>query len=109
MCPESLLHIVIEIRFFEQGDLLISFAEKSLIIANCGFAAVFSPLKLAGLQHLGHIAGKGQDYCSPKNGLSGANPLATMSCQIEAIVRRNCRSVRPSLEKVVAAGSDCSD
>ncbi len=113
MCPESLLHIVIEIRFFEQGDLLMQrchfFCRK--ITAHCKllFCCRVSPPKIAGLQHQGHIAGKGQHYCSPKNGLSGANYLATMSCQIETIVWQNCHSVRPSLEKVVAAGSDCSD
>jgi hypothetical protein len=46
--------------------------------AYCCFATIFACLKLDGLQHL-CIAGEGQCYGSPKNGLSEANHLATRS------------------------------
>ncbi len=59
-------------------------------LANCGFAAVFDALKLAGLQQLGCIAGEGQCYSSFKNGPSEVIHLATASCQSEAMVRRKC-------------------
>jgi hypothetical protein len=44
-----------------------------------------------------------------QNGLSEANLLATAGCQSWAMLRRNCRTLRPRLEKVVAVGGGNSD
>jgi hypothetical protein len=45
-------------------------------LANSSFAAIFATPKLTGLHHLGHFAGKAQNYGSPKNSLFEENHLA---------------------------------
>jgi hypothetical protein len=57
----------------------------------------------------GHIAGKGQSYSSPKNGLSEANHLTTVGSQSQAMVWQNCHTLRPRLEKCIAIGGAYSN
>jgi hypothetical protein len=75
-CPRSLLHILIGIRFFSRTvhsrTLPFPLWKNRCTLANYGFATVVDALKLAGLWHLGCIAGKVQCYGSTKNQLSGA-------------------------------------
>jgi hypothetical protein len=78
----------------------ISLLEKSLRAGKLQFCRRIPAPKLAGLQHLGRCASKGQSYGSPKNGHSEANRLAIRGCQSLAMLRRNCRALRPRLEKV---------
>ncbi len=103
-----LLHILIEIRFFSRPFPL---KKNRCKLANFGFATVFGAPKLARLQHLGHTAGKGQHYCSPKNGLSEVNYhlTTTSGCQCVAMVWRNCCLLRSHLKKHITAGSGYSD
>jgi hypothetical protein len=77
-------------------------------MATYGFAAIFTAPKLAGLRQWG-IEAEGQRYGSPKNGCSKANRLAIAGCQSWAMLRQNCRLLRPRLEMVVAIGGGNSD
>jgi hypothetical protein len=74
------------------------------VLANYGFAAVFAAPKLAGLRQLVCIEAEGQRY-----GLSKKGRLAIAGCQSWAMLRRNCRALRPRLEKIVAVGSSKSN
>ncbi len=105
------VNILIEIRFSSRTACLhapISLAGTSLG-ANFGLAAALVASNLAGYQHLGSITGKSQHYGSSRNGLSEANHLATVGCQSEAMVRRNCHALGLRLEKCVAVGGAYSD
>jgi hypothetical protein len=77
-------------------------------LAN-GFAAVFAAPKVAGLRQVPRVEAKGQSYGLPKNMRSEANYLAITGCQSWAMLQRNCRALRPRLEKVVAIGGRNSD
>jgi hypothetical protein len=79
------------------------------VLANYGFAAVFAALKLAGLRQPPRIEAEGQRYGSPKNGRSKANRLAIVGFQSWAMLRQNCRALRPRLEMVVAVGGGNND
>jgi hypothetical protein len=65
------------------------FWEYHCALANCSFAAVFAASKLARLQHLRHIAGKGQCYGSSKIQLSEANHLAVVVHQVARYCSEN--------------------
>jgi hypothetical protein len=56
-------------------------------LENCGFAAVFTALKVSELEYLGRITGEEQRYGSPKYRLSGATYLATAVCQVWAMLQ----------------------
>jgi hypothetical protein len=79
------------------------------VLANYGFAAVFAAPKVSGLRQVPRIEAKGQSYGSPKNGRSETNHLAIAGCQSWVMLGRNCRALRPRLEKVVAVGGGNSD
>jgi hypothetical protein len=74
------------------------------VLANYGSAAVF-----AGFRQQRRIEAEGQPYGSSKNGRSNANRLAISGCQSLAMLRQNCRALRPRLEMVVAIGGSNSD
>jgi hypothetical protein len=65
--------------------------------------------KLAGLQHLGCIAGKGQCYGSPNYGLFEAKHLATVGCQSTEMLQQNYGGRRLHMQKVIAVGGSYSD
>jgi hypothetical protein len=52
------------------------------------------------------IEAEGQRYGSPKNGRSKANRLAIAGCQSWAMLRQNCRALRPNLEMVDIGGGN---
>jgi hypothetical protein len=56
--------------------------EYSCALANNGLPPYTLPLNSAGLWHLRRIAGDGQCYGSPKNGLSEANHLEGAGFQV---------------------------
>jgi hypothetical protein len=53
--------------------LTFSVRKNQCMLANVVLPPYLLPPVLAGLWHLGHIAGEGQRYGSPKNGLSETN------------------------------------
>jgi hypothetical protein len=79
------------------------------VLAIYGFAAIFAASKLTGLRQQWRIEAEGQGYGSSKNGRSKANRLVIAGCQSWAMLRQNCRAVRPCLEMVVAIGGGNSD
>ncbi len=111
--PGSLLHILTKTRLSSRTarsrTLLLPQRNHRCALANYGFAAVVAAPKLAGLRHLGCFEAEGQPYGSPKNGRSEVNPLANAGCQSLTMLRRNCRMLRPRLEKVVAISGGNSD
>jgi hypothetical protein len=112
-CPGFLLPILIKTRLSRRTvrsrTLPFPLRNHRCALANYGFATVFAAPKVAGLRQVPRIEAEGQSYGSPKNGQSEANHLAIAGCQSWAMLRRNCCTLRPCLEKVVAVGSANSD
>ncbi len=79
------------------------------MLAIYDFAAVFAAPKIAGFRQQPRIEAEGQPYGSSKNGRSKADRLAIAGCQSWAMLRQNCRALRPRLEMVIAIGGGNSD
>ncbi len=85
-CPGSLLHILIEIRFFSRmvcscTPPFFLLQKNGCALSNYYCATIFAAPELAGLWHLASITAEGQHYGSPENGHSEANCLAIAGCQ----------------------------